>query len=119
MTRRIWFKKDCVQWILEGKKTTTFRSRRHVGEYEIVEGSRFKAKGLGIFLKLTPQNLPMHSVDVIDFHYKTEGNFVTDKELVTWLKKNKLELPEWGYLHDIKILENPMWEHVHGNIYTR
>ena len=119
MNKRIWFKKDCIQWILEGKKTTTFRSQMHFDEYEIVEGSRFKSRGLGIILELIPRKLPMRSVDLIEFHYHTEGDFDADWKFQLWLEGNKLSLPKWGYLHDIKILENPMWEHVHGNIYTR
>jgi hypothetical protein len=104
MIKRIWFKKDCVKWILEGKKTTTFRSRRHEGEYEIVEGSRFKAKGLGIFLKLTLLS-QTNAYDIIHYLYMTEGKFDSSQEFEEWLKKNKLELPEYGYLHKIEVIK--------------
>lgn len=29
--KRIWFDPDCVGWLLNGKKTTTFRARKHEG----------------------------------------------------------------------------------------
>ena len=112
--KRIWFKPDCVKWILEGKKTTTFRSRRHEGLYEIDIGSRFKPKptegpnavGSGIRLRLTPIQTTTAS-DCITEHYKTEGSFNDSYAFQYWLNKNKLNLPNFGWLHKIEILEVP------------
>ncbi len=108
--KRIWFKKDCIKWIIEGKKITTFRSRKHIGEYEIVQGSRFKAKGLGIFLKLSvPMNdgKPMlfKREQIIDHWYDTEGDFQNSEQFTQWLDENKLVLPEVGYLCGIEVIK--------------
>lgn len=100
--KRMWFRPDCVKWILEGKKTTTFRKRQHSGEYEIVEGSWFKPRRLGIFLKLTPQELPTQSFNI---PFDREGDFETREDFYAWLEKNKLELPSVGYLHKIEVIK--------------
>ncbi len=110
MPKRIWFKPDCIKWIREGKKTTTFRRGRHEGIYEIVQGSRFKAKGLGIFLKLSVafcdgNAWPLRRENVIRFSYDTEGDFHSPQDFESWLKQNKLELPEIGYLHSIELIK--------------
>ena len=105
--KRIWFKPDCVKWIVEGKKTTTFRSRRHEGLYEIDLGSRFKPKPSGIRLRLTP----IEETDVFDLvaeNYATEGNFNGPQDFQAWLDKvgltGKMGL---GWLHKIEVLEVP------------
>ncbi len=102
--RRIWFKKDCVKWMLDGKKTTTFRSRKHVGEYEIDFGSRYKPKPSGIVLKLIPL-VYATSECCINFDYKTEGCFSSIGEFRVWLDRNKLSLPDVGWLHSIEVLK--------------
>jgi len=107
--KRIWFKPDCVKWILEGKKTTTFRSKKHEGEYEIVKGSRFKAEGLGIFLKLTPEKLPIKDENAVAIHFRTEGDFKSPGDFMEWLITNKLQLPEWGYLHKIDVINQTIF----------
>lgn len=102
--KRIWFKPDMIKWILEGKKTTTFRSRRHEGLYEIDLGSRFKPKPSGIRLRLTPMST-WEREQVISYCFDTEGDFNTDFAFAEWLEINKLELPDCGWLHKIEVLE--------------
>jgi len=100
--KRIWFKEDCIKWIAEGKKTTTFRKTKHEGEYVVVHGSRYKPKrtGLKIILK------PLYYIDrdtVIGREYDKEGDFKTPEEFRQWLKKNNLNLPACGWLHKIEV----------------
>ena len=106
--RRIWFKPDCIKWIRDGKKTTTFRLKKHDGVYEIVKGSWFKPEKLGIRVKLTPL---CHATlaDVIDFRFDTEGDFHNSDEFLDWLKDVGLwkKYPHLasGWLHKIEVLE--------------
>ena len=104
-TRRIWFKPDCVGWIRDGKKITTFRKNRHIGTYEVVTGSRYKAKKTGLIIKLIPiETRPSHVITSADFH--TEGPFDGPTEFVLWLKGVKLELPPVGWIHRIEVVED-------------
>lgn len=102
MTRGIRFKPDGVKWILEGKKTTTFRKNQQKGMFEIVQGSWFKPIHTGIMLRLNPIYLAS-SVNVVLNHYKTEGNFKSSNAFKEWLHINKLTLPDVGWLHRIEV----------------
>lgn len=109
MMRKIWFKKDCTEWIKNGKKTTTFRHRKHVGEYEVVEGSRFKNKPIGLQVRLTPiREIAAGSDEFIKECYATEGDFKTPDEFTAWLKANRLYdkySGAQGWLHEISVIK--------------
>jgi len=105
--RRIWFKPDCIKWIRDGKKTTTFRLKRYEGDYEIVEGSRFKPESSGLIIKLTPI-MENQFKSVVWDDYSTEGPFIDPEEFGHWLQKNGLWRKYFntvGWLHEIEVLE--------------
>jgi len=101
--RRIWFKKDCVKWIREGKKTTTFRSLKKEGIYGVVQGSYYRSEFIGLDLVLTVIK-PALEHTVIHEHFSTEGDFRTVDDFKEWLHTNKLVLPQFGYLHDVFVV---------------
>jgi hypothetical protein len=101
--KRIWFKPDCIKWIREGKKTSTFRKTKHEGEYKVVQGSRYNSKPIGLVVKLIPL-LYWHRNTVVTILYGREGDFKTTDEFRSWLERNKLKLPEWGWVHEIKVV---------------
>lgn len=103
--KRVWIKPDGRKWIREGKKTTTFRKNRHQGTYEIVEGSWYKAVSVGMILKLSPL-CRISKTELINDHFLSEGDFKTPKDFSNWLKVNKLNLPDFGWLHRIEKIEN-------------
>ncbi|KXB01094.1 hypothetical protein AKJ44_02950 [candidate division MSBL1 archaeon SCGC-AAA261F17] len=103
MPKRIWFKPDCIKWIREGIKTTTFRNTKRNGVYDVAKGSWFNATPIGLRLKLTPTNL-MSGENVINKHYEIEGQFKSPQEFRGWLEKVGLELPTAGWLNEIKVL---------------
>ncbi len=93
---------DCIDWVKQEVKGTTFQSRRYEGLYEIVTGSRFKKKRTGVVIKLTPlAKLDRDTVVIV--HFRTEGPFNTAPEFLDWLKKAKLKLPDEGWLHEIEL----------------
>jgi hypothetical protein len=101
--KRIWFKEDCRRWLLEGKKTTTFRKREHKGEYMVVQGNWYRPKPTGIKVELLPL-CRVHKKNLILFWFFSEGDFKTPEEFCVWLKRNKLELPTYGWVHEIKVV---------------
>ena len=103
---RIWFKPDCVRWIEEGKKTTTFRRRKHEGIYEVMKGSWFLARGVGLKVRLIPI-AALAFGEVIANHFESEGDFEDSNEFAMWLKRVGLakKLPLVGWLHRIEIVE--------------
>lgn len=103
--KRIWFKPDCVRWIREGKKTTTFRKTRHEGTYKVVKGPRFKAVPIGLNIKLTPIDEMAFSV-VVNSYFITEGNFKSSNEFVDWLDYVGIlyHHEQLGWLHQIEVL---------------
>ncbi len=105
MAKRIWFKPDCVRWIREGKKTTTFRKRRHEGVYEVVRGSWFKAKPIGLRVRLTPL-CQAYLGNVLDLRFDTEGDFGNTDEFIDWLVEIGLtnKVPDFGWLHKVEIV---------------
>lgn len=103
----IRFKPDCVKWILEGSKKTTFRFRRYDGVYELAGGSLFNPKPLGVFFILKPiKRIPAY--EVIEEHYSTEGPFSSREEFVDWLRRSRLlkrfQTDKLGWLHSVKAL---------------
>jgi len=105
MTKRIWFKSDCIDWIRSGKKTTTWRSQKHNGEYIIVKGSRFKAVPIKpkLIIKLTPFT-ELNEADILAF-WNTEGGFENEDEFDNWLTVNHLcNNAKNGWLHKIEVL---------------
>jgi hypothetical protein len=104
--KRIWFKPDCIEWIRSGKKTTTWRSRRHIGEYIVVKGSRFKAVPIEprLIIKLTPL-IQIDIEGLMCFYYDKEGDFNTAHEFEIWLKKNKVYSDKVGTVHTIEVLD--------------
>lgn len=103
--KRIWFKSSSVRWIEEGKKTTTFRTNRKEGLYEVVRGSWFNPIPVGLTVQLTPTKKISFS-EVIEKYYATEGDFKSPSEFIVWLKEQKL-FDKYndmdGWLHNIKI----------------
>jgi len=100
---RIWFKRDGVKWIRERKKTTTFREKRKEGVYEVVEGSRYSPKVTGMYVNLVPLKY-LNRNEVVQAHYETEGDFHSPEEFERWLKRERLNLPEFGWLHRVELL---------------
>ena len=98
--KRIWMKPDCVRWILQKRKTTTFRENKHIGMHDIVKGSWFKAEKIGVIIELVP-SLRCASDIVIHNNYSTKGDFKSPIEFIVWLERNKLTLPKFGWLHEI------------------
>lgn len=107
--KRIWFKSDCVEWIRKGKKITTWRSRKHLGEYQVVQGSWFKP--IPIKPELTVMLYPTSDDKIrlktlIKFGYKLEGDFHSPREFKDWLIKNKIyKEGAVGWLHRITVLK--------------
>lgn len=101
--RPIWFNPDCVRWIREGKKTTTFERQRKEGIYEVVGGSQHGSKPTGLRVRLVPIDLYLRD-SVIKFHFSTEGDFKNADDFLGWLKKVGLlkKMPIMGWLHRIE-----------------
>ncbi|RLJ02731.1 MAG: hypothetical protein DRP11_02685 [Candidatus Aenigmatarchaeota archaeon] len=100
--KRIWFKPDCVEWIREGRKTTTFRKNKKEGIYQVVKGSWFKPERVGLVIKLIPIG-QTDAKTVIERHFHEEG-FNSPWHFERWLRENNLDLPEVGFLHKIEVL---------------
>lgn len=100
----IRFKPDCYDWIRRGTKTTTFRKTRRNGIYEIVKGDIFHPVGQGIIIKCLPIKR-VAAKEVVDLHYRSEGDFDSPHEFLDWLKTNNLNLPERGWLNNITYIE--------------
>ena len=105
--RGIRFKNDCIKWIREGIKKTTYRKTRRNGEYEIVKGSWFKPERLGMFVRCKPI-LEINSIVLVSWFWWLEGDFKSTHEFQEWLIKNKLfkKLPIVGWLNSVEYL----WE---------
>jgi len=98
--KRIWMKPDGIRWLLQKKKTTTFRENKHIGMHDIVRGSWYNTERVGVIIELVP-SLHCASDIIIYNKYSTEGDFKNPDEFIAWLKANKLTLPEFGWLHEI------------------
>jgi len=103
--KMIRFKPDCREWIKKRIKTTTFRRTKKQGIYEIVEGSWYHPKHLGVYVKLTPIKR-MTKTEVLLHHYETEGDFKSTRRFVEWLQKVGLweKFPDEGWLMKIEYL---------------
>lgn len=101
--KRIRFRRDCLPWIQDGSKTTTFRKTVRVGLYKIVEGVWYNVRDLGIVIQCSPIMLTT-ATDVIQNHYATEGPFTSPAAFEAWLRRVGLTLPERGWLNSIKHL---------------
>lgn len=105
--KRIWFKKDMAQRIREGKKTATTRYKtRDTGDYQAVEGSRYKPKVFAI-ITIWSINHNMKWSDVISSCYEREG-FSSAKEMEDYLLKEKLikhSLLDDVVFHQFKVKE--------------
>jgi len=101
--RGIRFKPDMIQWIIEGKKSTTFRKTRRKGLYEIVKGSWYKPVGLGIIVRCYPCGILSKEL-LVNSLYNYEGPFETPGEFKEWLIKNKFynKLPNNGWINLVK-----------------
>lgn len=103
--KRIWFKEDCIEWIRTGKKTTTFRTRRHDGDYVVVRGSRYKALPVSPLLIISLRPVNQYPSTLLPKFFRSEGDFKTRKEFEDWLRKNKLyQDNRWLWQHKIKIV---------------
>jgi len=103
----IRFKPDAILWILKGKKSTTFRFRRYNGIYTIVYGSWFDPKSLGIEVRLTPIKR-IKARDVIEHHWRTEGDFNFKEDFVAWLMAKgmyeRFDTDKLGWLHKVELV---------------
>lgn len=106
--KRFRFKPDCVDWILQFNKRTTFRRFKHEGLYDVKRGKLFIDRTLaskeeyraGLIVNLTP--LEHTSIwDVLNHHYSTEGPFPSQIAFEDWLRRTKLldKMPAEGWLH--------------------
>ena len=102
--RRVWFKKEMRQAILDGKKVSTTRDHPLPLEKVLaVSGSRFKAEPFAV-LEIVYQ-LRTKIATVVQTFYREEG-FSSSEELLAYAKKNKLlqtDGPVW--YHRFKIVE--------------
>jgi hypothetical protein len=102
--RRVWFKKEMKQAILDGKKVSTTRDHPiPLGQIIAVSGSRFKAEPFAVLD--IQDRIPTTVKDVIRLFYKEEG-FTSSEEMVIYAKKNKLLQEDASvYYHRFKIVE--------------
>lgn len=94
------FKPICAEWIKQGLKETTFRSRRYDNLYDVVTGSRYKRRPIGLVIKSIPI-MNCEAEDVINTYFRTEGPFRTAQEFKDWLGEVNLTLPDVGWLHHL------------------
>ncbi len=102
--RRIWFKKEMKQAILDGKKVSTTRDHPILlGEIQAVSGSRFKPEPFAV-LEIQDR-IPTTVENVIRLFYKEEG-FSSPEEMTAYAKKNKLLQTENNvFYHKFKIVK--------------
>lgn len=93
---------DCVRWILEGKKKTTYSRNKREGTHEIVNGPLFSPKRLGIFIEMTPhKKCSLKEVQAGDFG--TEGPFNNPEEFLSWYAQSGLgRIPARGWIHGVE-----------------
>lgn len=91
--RRLWFKADMKDAILEGRKNRTTRTHPlKVGEdYQAVSGSRFKAQPFAILQIVSMFQTTAHAL--IHNNFEQEG-FESPQQMTDWLMKAKL-LDKW------------------------
>lgn len=92
---------DCIQWIVEGKKKTTYSRNRREGIYEIVTGPLLQPKRLGIFIEMTPHR-KCSLKEIQSGNFDTEGPFNNPEEFAFWCAKSGLDrLPTRGWIHSV------------------
>ena len=102
--RRVWFKKEMRQAILNGKKVSTTRDHPIPLEQVLaVSGSRFKAEPFAVLS--IQDRIPTTIENVIRMFYTEEG-FTSPEEMVAYAKKNKLlQTEDRVWFHRFKIVE--------------
>jgi len=102
--KRVWFKKEMRQAILDGKKVSTTRNHSiPLGQVLAVSGSRFKAEPFAVLEIL--DRIPTTVSDVIRMFCKEEG-FSSPEQMEAYAKKNKLlQTDSQVWYHRFKILE--------------
>ena len=102
--RRIWFKKEMKQAILDGEKVSTTRDHPIPLEKILaVSGSRFKAEPFAV-LEIQDR-IPATVENVIRLFYKEEG-FSSPEEMTVYAKKNKLlQTENYVFYHKFKIVK--------------
>lgn len=103
--RRVWFKQEMKQLILEGRKTAT--SRPHplpTEQVQAVSGSRFKAKVFAI-LEITTR-IPSTWRNIIRLFYDVEG-FRSPEEMEAYGLKQGLvkNCDDPAFFHRFKLVE--------------
>ncbi len=93
---------DCLRWILEGKKKTSFSRSRRDGTYEIINGPLLNPKRLGIFIEMTPyKNCSLREVQ--DGNFATEGPFNNPQEFASWCAQSGIDrIPARGWIHNVR-----------------
>ena len=103
--RRIWFKKQMAEAIIEGRKTSTTRDHPlKLEQYQAVRGSRYNAK---VFSKIEIQDrFPTYWEYVAELFFKEEG-FGSQEEMLEYLRKEKLvkKSDDFVYFHRFKVVE--------------
>jgi hypothetical protein len=90
---------DCVRWILEGTKKTSYSRNRREGTYEIIGGPLLSPKRLGIFIKITPYR-KCSLREVQDGNFGTEGPFSNSREFASWCIQSGIDrIPVRGWIH--------------------
>jgi hypothetical protein len=102
--RRVFFKKEMRQAILEGKKVSTTRDHPiPLGQVLAVSGSRFKAEPFAVLEIL--DRVPTTVRGVIRMFYEDEG-FSSPQQMLAYAKKNKLlQTDGQVWVHRFKIVE--------------
>jgi hypothetical protein len=102
--RRLWFKKEMRQAILDGKKVSTTRDHLiRLGLILAISGPRFKAEPFAVLSIIDATQMTVESV--MQLFYAEEG-FNSPEEANTYAKKNNLlqtRKPVW--YHRFKIIE--------------
>ena len=93
---------DCVKWILEGKKKTSYSRNRREGTYEIINGPLLNPKRLGIFIEITPhKKCSLREVQAGNFG--TEGPFNNSGEFASWCAQSGInKIPARGWIHGVE-----------------
>jgi hypothetical protein len=102
--RRVFFKKEMRQAILDGKKVSTTRDHPiPLGRVLAVSGSRFKAEPFAV-LEIQDR-IPTKIADVTQLFYREEG-FTSPEEMAVYAEKNKLlQTDNQVWYHRFKITE--------------
>ena len=93
---------DCVRWIQDGRKTTTYSRHRKEGTYEVVDGPLLTPKRLGIFIEMTPHK-KCSLKEVQAGNFGTEGPFLNSEEFASWYAQSGVgKMPARGWIHGVE-----------------